>query len=699
MIEERTIAQEEQHRRFLNYLSEVKIALAPYNEFVDIKKIDTLRINFQKKITDFFDSERKFNIAVIGQVKSGKSSFLNMLLFGGRQVLPQAATPKTCVLTRVEYAKEQQLLIEFYDVFEWAQLKKTARLQIESTEVHAARDLVAMAMRSDADMTSCFDENIRKIPIDDPTHLNDLLEDYVGERGKYTALVKSVTLYMDIPEIENISIVDTPGLNDPVPSRRLITQEFLERCDAAFFLSCAGYFMDANDTALISSQLPQKGTKKLILIASQYDNVLMDALCDGDDFAKTNERLKTLLAERAKKSVSVMTKQLTAFDCSKQVIDVVAQCQKPYFISVVAERMAQKPKEGYDELETLVYNNLSRHTELSPERLEEISGFSEIRSLYGEMSAQKQVLLAGKAASFAVVSNSELKQILYVTHGEITAEINRIKTEILPQHEKKSKELKQAQNRIRTAIDEAFEDCYKDVEQSSYESFASLVKNRKKIRTSVKTEVEVVNIDIDVDDSVWWNPLSWRKKHKEYITQQKKNRYADTNDVLAELTFAENGIKELYGELRTELLSFDVLKQKLFGALLPLTEHDTEALDAMLEASLQKISMPQLQLDFHDIKKQLQERYYGKINDEIKAREMIAYSDELLKNMMDILNIKLQKNVRIFTASLTRAREHLTNLVSSELLRRQVEIGEEHEQEKQSLAIRTEAVEVLKKII
>ena len=50
----------------------------------------------------------------IGQVKAGKSTFLNTLLFDGKEVLPKAPTPKTATLTIMEYSDKNIIQIEYY---------------------------------------------------------------------------------------------------------------------------------------------------------------------------------------------------------------------------------------------------------------------------------------------------------------------------------------------------------------------------------------------------------------------------------------------------------------------------------------------------------------------------------------------------------------------------------------------------------
>ena len=84
-----------------------------------IFKLERMTKEFNKKIEDFYREGRKLNIGVIGRVKAGKSSFLNTLLFEGKEVLPKAATPKTATLTKMEYSEVNRVEIEFYSEDDW----------------------------------------------------------------------------------------------------------------------------------------------------------------------------------------------------------------------------------------------------------------------------------------------------------------------------------------------------------------------------------------------------------------------------------------------------------------------------------------------------------------------------------------------------------------------------------------------------
>ncbi len=699
MIHDIKVAQDEQNRRFLQYIGDIQSALNVYSNFIELDGLTDIKQNFQKKVEDFYDENRKFNIAVIGQVKAGKSSFLNALLFNGEAVLPYASTPKTSTLTMVEHSEQNRLCVEFYDVFEWAQLKKTARSTLDTQQTHAARDLMEMAQNSTVSMNECFEIGRQDIAIQHISDFNELLEEYVGEKGRYTPFVKSVTIKADIPDIKNISIVDTPGLNDPVPSRRVKTQEFIERCDAAFFLSRASYFLDSNDMALISSQLPQKGIKKLVLIGSQYDNALMDALRDGDNYRTVDSDLRAALFKRAKKTIGLMSKQLADSGCSAQVIDVVNECQKPYFISVVANRMLSVPPERYSELEHHVGTQLEQYMQLHHDTLSEVSGFEVVRGLFSDMVSQKNELLVSKAASFAVVANSELKQYLHGKNIELQQQMHKIKGEFLPKWDEDIRRVTGEINDIKALVDTAFEECYGAVEQLAYDNASGLFDSLHSIKPTVKTGIDVVNIGVDVNDSMWWNPFSWRKTHKEYITRQKAYRYCDVNDVLEEMKFIEDGTVELYKGLRADLLSADSLKERLVKDLLPLANASGLDIGHIIGVSLDRLTMPHLQTDFSEQRQQLTKRFGTGVVDEEHSQQLLDYSQQLIKSMTDATTAALLKNVRMFSVSVKRANEHMCHLLLDGYYTKQAELTQQQRQATKTLRTRVEATEVISRYL
>ena len=126
--------------------------LEPYSEQADITELKKAAKSFDRKIEDFYKDDRKLNIGVIGQVKAGKSTFLNTLLFDGKDVLPSARTPKTAVLTRIEYSENNNLSVEYYDRKEWADLENYAKSDSEDNEHQAAKEIMNLVKENGIDV-------------------------------------------------------------------------------------------------------------------------------------------------------------------------------------------------------------------------------------------------------------------------------------------------------------------------------------------------------------------------------------------------------------------------------------------------------------------------------------------------------------------------------------------------------------------
>ena len=93
-------------------------------------------------------------IGVIGQMKCGKSTFLNSFVFGDN-VLPAATTPMTAALSIITYGEKQKIVAEFYNQDEWAEQKLQASRSLndvqgntmEESKIKAAKELMEKASR------------------------------------------------------------------------------------------------------------------------------------------------------------------------------------------------------------------------------------------------------------------------------------------------------------------------------------------------------------------------------------------------------------------------------------------------------------------------------------------------------------------------------------------------------------------------
>lgn len=275
-------------------------------KFLDFQAVTTA---LETEIQRAQQNARKLSIGIVGAMKAGKSSFLNACIFNGKDVLPKAATPMTAALTRIRYSETPQATVHFYERKDWDKIEdnaqkydanlndayntycsKYAKAHAGSTEGASSlqeyeRTLfhqnVSEVLKSAKELTQMVGSNSAILE-----HLGDAdvldgdimakLQDYVGAHGRFTPIVNYVELEVNLPELEDLEIVDTPGLNDPIVSRSYATRQFLRACDVVILLSPCSQFMDANTVGLMANGLPDNGVRKVIVVGSKLDSGLLN---------------------------------------------------------------------------------------------------------------------------------------------------------------------------------------------------------------------------------------------------------------------------------------------------------------------------------------------------------------------------------------------------------------------------------------
>ncbi len=208
-------------------------------------------------------------IGVIGQMKCGKSTFLNSFVFHD-DILPAATTPMTAALSVITYGEKERIIAEFYSKDEWEEQKMQASRNeddaantLDQSKIKAAKELVSKASR----LGSSISEYLGKTKEDSFTNLVE----YVGAEGKFVSITKSVTIYYPHDYLKGVEIVDTPGFNDPIVSREERTKEFLKKADVVIMMLYAGRPFDATDRDIIFKNVRQCGIGKVLIGINKYD--------------------------------------------------------------------------------------------------------------------------------------------------------------------------------------------------------------------------------------------------------------------------------------------------------------------------------------------------------------------------------------------------------------------------------------------
>jgi Dynamin family len=229
----------------------------------------------------FFDehlaelSHLSCRIAFIGQVKAGKSSFINAFV-RRPGLLPTDINPWTTAVTylhfgRLDAPSGTAAQFTFFAPDEWEQLSHgggrirelTQRLvpgfEIDLLEQHVH----AMRRRSEARLGSSLGDVLGQTHAF-PTLSREILERYVcsgshdgsneqkSTVGLYSDVVKKADLYFDVSDFGlPTSIIDTPGTNDPFLVRDEITRRTLEAADIYIVMLTARQALSSADVALL----------------------------------------------------------------------------------------------------------------------------------------------------------------------------------------------------------------------------------------------------------------------------------------------------------------------------------------------------------------------------------------------------------------------------------------------------------------
>lgn len=209
-------------------------------------------------------------IKVIGQMKCGKSTFLNSFVFEDT-ILPAATTPMTAALSIITYGEEKKIVAEFYTVDEWTEqtiqasrsLEDAEGNSLEESKIKAAKELVGKSSKLGGSLSNYLGKS--------KEDSFENLEEYVGADGKYVSITKAVKIYYPKEYLKGVEIVDTPGFNDPIVSREERTKEFLKKADVVLMMLYAGRPFDATDRDIIFKNVAECGIGKVLVGINKYD--------------------------------------------------------------------------------------------------------------------------------------------------------------------------------------------------------------------------------------------------------------------------------------------------------------------------------------------------------------------------------------------------------------------------------------------
>lgn len=663
MVFKRTAQEETKFNYFIQNIEDISNHLKSYASYADLASLAKIKENFNIKTRDFFREDRKLHIAVVGQVKAGKSSFLNTMLFNGMEVLPKASTPKTATLTKIEYGEENALCVEYYTKEEWVVLEENAKIDSEIDQVKVAKEIIRMVRENGISPNDFITKGTEKISFISYEELMHSLNEYVGENGKITPMVKSVVIYINNPNLKEISVVDTPGLNDPIASRTDKTRQFIEMCDVVFFLSRASQFVDVSDMNLLSLQLPQKGVKRLVLIASRYDEVLTDCLYDIGNLDEADKDAKVRLKKQARKTFEKKIDDLTKSGIPKAVTDVIADCKEPVYVSAMLHNMYHKSREDYDDYECLVYTNLSEFEDLTKEQMLSIGNIESVKRLFEEVVAGKEDMLDKKAASFIPNTMMELKHVLCGIKQKAESHVKLLATHDKEELFEKKKVLGDKINGIKAEIEQLFgelqikldknkNEAVKDLRNKSNEYGALQDKQGSMAKTGTRT----------VSTSKWYNPFSWGTSSTYAYTYYEHYNYLEASDALENLRQYANQSANLVEDVFNNALNIAEMKRKCLTIVINNMDSSEDTYDAsyfrlMTEKTLNEMVLPIINIDVSKYIDELSSKFSGEVTRSSEKEALKKLLGHAISELYEYIVTELLNELTKFRANISTTKD------------------------------------------
>ncbi|MEG3839127.1 dynamin family protein [Microcoleus sp. herbarium14] len=186
--------------------------------------------------------EGVFRLLVLGDMKRGKSTFLNALI--GENLLPSDVNPCTAVLTIIRYGQQKQVTIYFNDG------KPPEVLDFDTFK-------------------SCY-----TIDPKESKKLEDSKEQAFPD-------VEYAVVEYPLPLLENgVEVVDSPGLND-TEARNQLTLSYLNNCHAVLFVMSATQQLTLGERRYLENYIKERGLTVFFLI-NYWDSIAETVIVPND---------------------------------------------------------------------------------------------------------------------------------------------------------------------------------------------------------------------------------------------------------------------------------------------------------------------------------------------------------------------------------------------------------------------------------
>ncbi len=270
--------------------------------------------------------------------------------------------------------------------------------------------------------------------------LHQKLLQFVGADGKYMPYTKAVQISLNNPNLKDLEVIDTPGVNDPIVSREERTKALLKDCDVVFIVSPSGQFLTDSDMDLFDRVSNKEGLQEIYFVASQADS----AVGSMSVAEKSRQHLPTAL-ENAQKALSsqlnnIMGKLIQNYPNQREIFEKVIKngviltsgnCFSMYkdFNNQASWERNQKTEEYHNALRNLKdsYPDAFSSDDKSKESLLFLSNMSAIEERLEKAAKEKEKIMSQKLQDYAQSQANNLHSLIAQLLQDLEEEKKRIK--------------------------------------------------------------------------------------------------------------------------------------------------------------------------------------------------------------------------------------------------------------------------------
>ncbi|WRB88007.1 dynamin family protein [Helicobacter pylori] len=271
--------------------------------------------------------------------------------------------------------------------------------------------------------------------------LNQKLLQFVGTDGKYMPHTKAVQISLNNPNLKDLEVIDTPGINDPIISREERTKALLKDCDVVFIISPSGQFLTDSDMSLFDRVSNKEGLQEIYFVASQADGAVLSM----SEVEKSGQHLPTAL-ENAQKTLSsqlnnIMGKLIQNYPNQREIFEKAIKngvilasgvCFSMYkdFKNQASWERNQKTEEYHNALRNLrdFYPDAFSSDDKSKESLLFLSNMGAIEERLEKAAKEKEKIISQRLQDYAQSQANNLHALITQLLQDLEDEKKRIKS-------------------------------------------------------------------------------------------------------------------------------------------------------------------------------------------------------------------------------------------------------------------------------